>query len=340
MKVVVQLESNLVTATCVSQASGRNSIKDRIEFDPDLSDRTGSSLFRSIDTRVCGLIEKAGEGASPNEIPVAIVMPGSLSPPHVVVRCSRLNIRQECDLRNILSPSSPKYTLVNDVIASAYGHIHFSLEDSLTEGWEEKLLLFVYVNEGVGSLFISNKRPLQGAGFAGPLGHAIVEPKGQYFDDFRARGALETYCSRPWMSANIVNRYYTEKDKSGDVLFDDNSTTSFSRALKHIELSQKHSLSFSLINDGIKSENALALSVLSEATDYLGLTLSHLLVATNPHLVVLDGNMIHQVEQFYERTVRSIRRYTWVDAWNATKIVKSQNTPDNAIFGALEAVQV
>lgn len=336
MHIVVQLENTQVKVVLVDTSTEPIKIIDTISFPPDLTDESGKALFQSIDAKVKGLVKKTNRDINIEDIPACIVMPGSLSAPDTVVRSSRLNIREECTVRDCVSPSSPRYRLINDVTASAYGHAQYSLDDEIRKGWKDKLLLFVYVNEGVGSFTLSNSMPLAGAGFAGPLGHAIVEPKGQYFDDFRARGALETYCSRPWMSANIVNRYHTEIGKK-QVGPDAPADGTFVRALQTMSLPEKMTLPYAVIDQGIKEENSIAISVLNEATDYLGWTLSHLIVSINPHLIVLDGQMVHDVRGFFDQTVRATRRYTWVDAWNATRIVSSQNSPEHAVYGAIAA---
>ncbi|MDW3224205.1 MAG: ROK family protein [Paracoccaceae bacterium] len=336
MEVVVQLETETVDLACIRSEAGKPKILFETQFAPDLSDPTGKALFRGVDVEVSKAVSKIAPGMDVHNVNVSFVMPGSLRPPDTVVRVSRLNIRQECNVTSCLSEHSARYTLVNDVLASAMGHIGYSLDQELTQDWESKVILFIYVNEGIGSLIVANSAPISGAGFAGPLGHAIVEPKGQYFDDFRARGALETYSSRPWISANIVNRFFTERHKSQEEDLDI-SNSSLRRALEEITLDKKYSLSIDLINVGVDTKDNLALSALHDATDYLGLAISHIIVALNPHLVVLDGGVIHNVQGYFEHTVHAIKKYTYVDGWNSTTIVRSQNSPNNTIYGAIDA---
>ena len=333
MQIVVQLESTMVRSVLLDTDMDPPEIVDQISFRPDLTDPSGAALFQDLDSRVKGLIKKNKQ--NPSEISACVVMPGSLSEGKTVL-CSRLNIRETCRVSDFLSKSSPEYLLINDVAASAYGHAQYSTDSELRKKWKEKTFLFVYVDEGVGSLILINAKPVSGAGFAGPLGHAIVEPKGQYFDEFRARGALETYCSRPWMSANIVNRYYTEKNKKENISDKQSDNSLFSRALSTITLDEKKTLTYDIISNGIENGNSIAISVLNEATDYLGWTLSHLIVAINPHLIVLDGEMMHSIPEFFERTVRATRRYTWADAWNSTEMVRFERVEDHAVFGAIE----
>jgi len=336
MEVVVQLETDVVELTCVQRPLEAPEIVFEKKFSPNLTDPSGKSLFRGVDVEVGKAIKRITPETNASRVNVTFVMPGSLRPPDTVVRVSRLNIRQECNVTECLSEKSARYTLVNDVLASAMGHIHYSLDSDLTEDWENKVILYIYVNEGIGSLILANSRPIRGAGFAGPFGHVIVEPKGQYFDDFRARGALETYSSRPWISANIVNRFFTERHK-----FDEEKTgltsSSLRRALEEIDLERKHSLSIDQINVGVDTNDNLALSALHDATDYLGLAISHLIVALNPHLIVLDGGVIHNVKGYFDHTIHAIKKYTYVDGWNSTRIVRSQNSPENTIYGAIHA---
>ena len=270
-------------------------------------------------------------------------MPGSLAGPRKIVRVSRLNIRSACSIEDhIATHRAACYNLTNDVYVSALGQLDHLLPKEVTADWKSKTVLFVYVDEGVGSLLLHRGRVVRGAGFGGPLGHAIVEAAGQYLDGFRARGALEVYCSRPGLSSYVVNRYYTDQDKKeidGDrqrVL----SLTAFRRAISTITLNEKETLPYDVLRDGVNNSDPLLLFALREAADYLGVAVSHLLVTLNPHLVVLDGAMFHQLPQFFDLRLESLRRYTWVDAWNSTTTtIRSIPNDAVAIYGVICAAR-
>jgi predicted NBD/HSP70 family sugar kinase len=320
-RLVVQLEHTRITISAVRCLPNIERVSvHRVE--PDLTDPTGARVFRQIDTEARRLTS-AAFGLDNDNVPIHVILPGSLENERTIVRISRLNVHQRCDLLSVLGPRADYFHLVNDVYASAIGQLTHLLPDQVRHAWDTKVVLFVYVDEGVGSLILYKGKVLRGAGFAGPLGHAIVEPTGQYFDDFRARGVLEAYCSRPWLSSNLVNRYYTDRDKrpNSRERRAELEQTAFRRALGTINLEEKDTLSYELLSDGIGADDPIAVFGLEEASDYLGQVIAHLIVAINPHLIVLDGAMVHKLTGFFARTLESTRRYTWVDAWNATRIV-------------------
>lgn len=337
-RIAAHVEHTSVVLTCVRLVDQLEVIT-TATFEPDLSDETGGALLRQIDTRISALLETVDETVDTHPLPVDLVLPGSLDRDVAIVRSSRLNIRSYCCPNDVLHATERDYRCINDVYASALGQIATAAQRDELLDWRKKVLLFVYVDEGVGSLIFHDGKVVRGYGYAGPLGHAIVEPRGQYFDEFRARGSLESYCSRPWMSANIVNHYYTEREKrSHDQLVDREAVdNAFVRALRATPLEEKSTLSYEVIDAGVRANDRIALLALDEAADCLGLMISHLIVALNPHLIVVDGLMPHKINGFFERLVYATQRYTWVDAWNVSVIKKSERTPDVLIRGAAYA---
>lgn len=327
--VVAQVEHNGVTLTGLERDDEVH-ILGSVEFAPDLRDETGGNLFRQVDTQVARLLKQLEVSDDP-PVPVHVVLPGSLEGELAIVGSSRLNVRSRCCPNELLA--SRQYRLINDVYASARGQLLYN--DAIGHDWKDKVVAFVFVHEGVGSAIFHRGERVCGAGYAGPLGLCIVEPQGQYYDEFRARGALESYCSRPWMSANIVNRHFTGMAKKtiGERQV---ATSPFTRALDTMTLENKRNLTYEIIDAGVTSNHHIALAVLQEATDYLARTLSHLIVAINPHVIVLDGRMVHEVSQFFELTMRNAQMYTFPAAWNATAIVKAHDTDNVVVFGALD----
>ena len=305
------------------------------------SDATGGAVIRQIDTEVRAALDAVPRDYSDQTAgaEVIVVLPGSLGSSTEIVRVSRLNIRSRCNLSDLSGESADRYHLTNDVFASALGQLEFLLPEEVRTNWRDQVVVVVYADEGVGSLVLNKGSVIRGAGFAGPMGHMIVERNGQYFDDFRARGALESYCSRPWLSANMVNRYFTDQEKSvvpGAGMVSE-SGSAFRRALESTPLERKDTLSYRVIAAGIEEEDPLALHAQREAAGYLGWMLSHIVVLLNPHTVILDGAMMHQIPGFFELTVDAMMRYTWVDAWNATQVLQSVDDPMADVMGATVA---
>ena len=78
---------------------------------------------------------------------------------------------------------------------------------------EGKTLVYIFADEGVGSKTIIDGKTYRGAGIAGTIGRLTVQPDGSYFRELAARGPLEVFSSRPWISENLVAMYLSERDK-------------------------------------------------------------------------------------------------------------------------------
>jgi hypothetical protein len=345
-RIVIEVEQNSAVATLIRYGSLGNLAPGQVpvevlevkKFLPDLSDESGAALFRQIDVTVMRILA-APSGPGGTDVGIDVVLPGSLEDRHTLEGSSRLNIRGRCSLPDVLGARASFYSMTSDVYLSAIGQLEYCLPSSEVEDWRKKLVLFVYINEGAGSLMLHKGEVIRGAGFGGPLGLLTVERRGQYFDEYRARGVLESYCSRPWMSSNIVNAYFSDRDKAPLTTegFKRLEGTPLRRALRTISMDHRSDLDYDLINSGLQNEDPLACDALAEACDYLGLIVSHLIVAVNPHIIVLDGQMVHALRGLFEAARASVRRYTFPVAWNSTVLLQSKSDPASTLYGAAYA---
>lgn len=345
-RIIVEVEQNSAIVTLIRYDSLENLMPGQIpvetlevkRFHPDLSDESGAALFRQIDVMALRILAAASTPIG-NDVEIDVVLPGSLEDRHTLEGSSRLNIRGRCCLPDVLGARASFYSMTSDVYLSAIGQLEYCLPRTEVVDWRKKLVLFVYINEGVGSLMLNKGDVVRGAGFGGPLGLLTVERRGQYFDEYRARGVLESYCSRPWMSSNIVNAYFSDHDKnplSGDE-FKRLEGTPLRRALRTISMERRSDLDYDLINSGLQNEDPLACEALAEACDYLGLIVSHLIVAVNPHIIVLDGLMVHALQGLFDAARASVRRYTFPVAWNSTVLLQSKSDRASTLYGAAYA---
>jgi glucokinase len=168
------------------------------------------------------------------------------------------------------------------------------------------------------SLFIDGKLQ-KGAGSAGALGRMVVEPAGEFNSTFAARGPLEVYAARPWLSRHMVAEYLAETDKRTSS--DEAADTTFR---KQLQTAAKRGLfdSISLLSiaAGLSEQDHIAVALLDDAARYLGMAINAVITIVNPPLIILGGEMIQALPAFGQSAMAYARRLSWGAAWNRTTI--------------------
>lgn len=183
-----------------------------------------------------------------------------------------------------------KCTLTNDANAAALGELLF--------GDAKQLLDFVVVTlgTGLGSGFVVNGEVLYGHdGFAGELGHIIIENNGRFCGCGR-RGCLETYVS----ATGIVT---TAKEW----LFDSAVTTS----LRNFSIDEISSLT---VADAALNGDAFAIQIIDYTAEKLGFALANMVAITSPSHIFLYGGLaksgtvlLNPVKQYFDKFI--LRNY-------------------------------
>ena len=183
-----------------------------------------------------------------------------------------------------------KCTLTNDANAAALGELLF--------GDAKQLLDFVVVTlgTGLGSGFVVNGEVLYGHdGFAGELGHIIIENNGRLCGCGR-RGCLETYVS----ATGIVT---TAKEW----LLDSAVTTS----LRNFSIDEISSLT---VADAALNGDAFAIQIIDYTAEKLGFALANMVAITSPSHIFLYGGLaksgtvlLNPVKQYFDKFI--LRNY-------------------------------
>ena len=183
-----------------------------------------------------------------------------------------------------------KCTLTNDANAAALGELLF--------GDAKQLLDFVVVTlgTGLGSGFVVNGEVLYGHdGFAGELGHIIIENNGRLCGCGR-RGCLETYVS----ATGIVT---TAKEW----LLDSAVTTS----LRNFSIDEISSLT---VADAALNGDAFAIQIIDYTAEKLGFSLANMVAITSPSHIFLYGGLaksgtvlLNPVKQYFDKFI--LRNY-------------------------------
>lgn len=199
-------------------------------------------------------------------------------------------------------------TLTNDANAAAIGERIYGAAKHIDD------FVMVTLGTGLGSGFVVNGNLVYGHdGFAGELGHNIVEKNGRACGCGR-KGCLETYAS-----ASGIVRTATE--------FLESNTSSI--------LSTQEDLSSKSIAEAAAQGDQLALDIFDYTAEKLGFSLANTVAISSPKLIVLFGGLAQAGDLIIKPTKKYMESYLLNIYQNKVAIVPSQlNASDAAILGA------
>jgi len=202
--------------------------------------------------------------------------------------------------------------LTNDANAAAMGERIYGAAKGVND------LVMVTLGTGLGSGFVVNGELVYGHdGFAGELGHTIVEKNGRQCGCGR-KGCLETYAS----ATGIVKTAKEFLDKSTDSL-----------------LSEVEEITSKSIADAAQKGDELALSVFDFTAEKLGFSLANTIAISSPELIVLFGGLAQSGDLIIKPTKKYLEEYLLTVFKNKVAIVPSELlASDAAILGASSLV--
>lgn len=176
----------------------------------------------------------------------------------------------------------------NDANAAAFG------EFKRGAGQGVQSLVFLTIGTGVGSGIILEGKLWQGkCGFAGELGHVVVNSEGERCD-CRSRGCLETEVSAPKIVKNYNNLRKTEESISAEEVFH--------RA---------------------KKEDKAARQAFAQAGYYLGIGLSLALNIFNPEKIILGGAVMEAGKFLLDPALEEARKRSYKASFECCRIEKA-----------------
>jgi glucokinase len=173
--------------------------------------------------------------------------------------------------------SVPAY-LTNDANAAALGEMLFGNAKGIDD------FIMVTLGTGLGSGIVVNGKVLYGHdGFAGELGHVIVEENGRQCGCGR-KGCLETYSSVTGIKNTVVE------------LLSQSSEQSELRGFKSEDLSGK------IIEQAAVRGDAIAQKAFGITGEYLGKALANIIAITSPKAIVLFGGLAQSGDLIFKPT--------------------------------------
>ena len=199
-------------------------------------------------------------------------------------------------------------SLTNDANAAAMGERIYGAAKGIDD------LAMVTLGTGLGSGFVVNGELVYGHdGFAGELGHVIVEKNGRLCGCGN-RGCLETYAS----ATGIVKTANEFLAKSKDSI-----------------LSDLPEITSKAIADAALQGDKMALEIFDYTAEKLGFGLASMVAITSPKLIVLFGGLAQAGDLILKPTKKYMEQYLLKTFRNKIDIVPSQlKAADAAVLGA------
>ena len=198
--------------------------------------------------------------------------------------------------------------LTNDANAAAIGESIYGAAKEVND------FIMVTLGTGLGSGFVVNGNLVYGHdGFAGELGHTIVEKNGRSCGCGR-KGCLETYASA---SGIVITAKEFLLHSNNSVLADLNEITSKS------------------IADAALKGDQLALDIFDFTAEKLGFCLANTVAISSPKLIVLFGGLAQSGDLIIKPTKKYMEAYLLNIYQNKVEILPSKlKASDAAILGA------
>jgi len=168
--------------------------------------------------------------------------------------------------------------VTNDANAAAIGEMTYGVAKGVKD------FVVVTLGTGLGSGIVCNGELVYGYdGFAGELGHTIIEEDGRECGCGR-RGCLETYVSATGIA------------RTAELMLENSSKPSLLREVSAEKISAK------AIAESVKKGDALAQEIFDFTAKKLGFSLANLVAITCPEMIVLFGGLANAGESIIEPT--------------------------------------
>lgn len=202
--------------------------------------------------------------------------------------------------------------LVNDASAAALGEHRFGA------GRRVSNLILITLGTGIGGGIITNGELYLGAcGSAGEIGHMTVDTNGPEC------GCGNTGCLEVLASGTAVARDAVRRISQGEQ----------SSLIKMVK-GEVESITAEQVGTAARDGDSLALNVLSQAANYLGVGMVNLVNIFNPEMIVLGGGMAELGSLFLDPAKRVVVERAFPISAQAVRIVTAQLGNEAGVYGA------
>ena len=158
-------------------------------------------------------------------------------------------------------------------------------------------IVMLTLGTGVGGAIMSDGRILRGAnGMAGEIGHTILFPNGKFHSPTGVHGIFESYAS-----ASAVGNAATERARAASPQKRRSSSI----------LSLETVTSKQVFECATQFEDPVALSIIEETADYIGIGCINALRNFDPSIILLSGGMTLAGNALLDRVRAAFERHHW-----------------------------
>lgn len=201
--------------------------------------------------------------------------------------------------------------LTNDANAAALGEMKFGVAKGM------KNFVVITLGTGLGSGFVVDGKLAYGYdGFAGELGHVVVNPNGRMCGCGK-KGCLETYVSATGIRRTVYKLLadHTEDSEMRRISFED--------------------LDASMITDSATRGDKIAIEAFEYTGRILGMKLADVMAILSPEAFILFGGLTRAQEYLFGPTRRYMEQFMMPIFRNKAKLLTSGLTGANtAVLGA------
>lgn len=205
----------------------------------------------------------------------------------------------------------PHIILTNDANAAAMGEMIYGGAKGMKD------FIMITLGTGVGSGIVVNGEMVYGHdGFAGEIGHTIVDPNGRDCGCGR-QGCLETYASAPGIKRTVFELMATmiEPSELRKISFDD--------------------LSAKRIDEAARKGDPIALEAFDYTGEILGLKLADAIAHTSPEAIFLFGGLANAGELIFEPVKKYLEQHILNIYKGKVKVLPSElPASDAAVLGS------
>ncbi len=178
-------------------------------------------------------------------------------------------------------------------------------------------VVYVHLGTGVGGGIIVDGRLLHGASStAGEIGHMVVSIGGPICSCGKP-GHLEAYAAAPSIVARFRERL--ESSPEADLGRWSNPST----------------ITVKAIFDAARRGDSVALEIVTETVQVLGLAVANLITTLNPSTVIIGGSVSDVGSLLMDPLSARVRQYSFPSAARRVRLTASQLGPDSTVLGAV-----
>ncbi len=284
------------------------------EYIPTLAEEGAPAVIRRIVSSAGNLIRNAGMAPS-SVASVAVAAAGAIDPGKGIVTDSpNLPGWHNIPLKDEIEKAMEiRAFIVNDATAAALGEHRFGAGRGVRD------LIYLTVSTGIGGGIIIDGRLYSGAsGSAGEMGHMTIDANGPRCACGNI-GCLEVLASGKAV-AREAQRLIARGTRT---------------VILQIAEGHAQSVTAQTVAAAAARGDAVAVSIISQAANYLGIGMVNLVNIFNPQMIIVGGGMSKMGEMLLQPARRMVAERAFRHPASIVRIVMSELGDNAGVFGAV-----